>query len=100
MTYLKRVTTLITAACLGGAMVASAETVAEKFASMDTDANGLVSLAEFVVYATSSGQHTTLEAQDKFAELAGDDGALSYEELEAAHAGTSPEVEHTDPAGS
>jgi Ca2+-binding EF-hand superfamily protein len=87
MTYLKFVPTIIAAIAFGGSFTASAEgTVAEKFAAMDTDASGLVSVAEFVTYATGSGKHTEEEAQAKFAEIAGDDRALSLVELEAAYA--------------
>lgn len=101
MTYLKLVPALTAAVFLGGSIAASAETVAEKFAAMDTDASGLVSVAEFVTYATSDGQHTATEAQAKFAELAGDDGALSLEELEAAYAVKDEGQAHTEsPAGS
>lgn len=103
MTYQKIVPTLIAAIALGGSLSASAEgTVAEKFAAMDTDASGLVSVAEFVTYATSSGKHTAEEAQTKFAELAGDDGALSLAELEAAYAKKeeAAETHSSDGAGS
>ncbi len=87
MTYLKLVPTLAAAVFIGGALSATAEgTAAEKFASMDVDANGSVNVAEFVTYVTSSGKHSEADAQAKFAELAGDDGALSLEELEAAYA--------------
>lgn len=91
MTYLKLVPTLAAAIFIGGALTANAEgTVAEKFASMDVDSNGSVNAAEFVTYVTSSGKHSAAEAQAKFAELAGDDGALSLEELEAAYAEKEP----------
>ena len=85
MTYLKIVTTLVTAGFIGGSLAASAGTVAEKFAAMDADASGDVSSAEFVTYVTASGDHTAADAQAKFDKLAGDDGALSLEELEAAY---------------
>lgn len=85
MTYLKIVTTLVTAGFIGGSLAASAGSVAEKFAAMDADANGAVSASEFVTYATSSSDHSATDAQAKFDALAGDDGALSLEELEAAY---------------
>ena len=94
MTYLKLVPMFAAAIAIGGCFTAHAEgTVAEKFAAMDADASGLVSVAEFTAYATASGKHTAEEAQAKFAELAGDDGALSLAELEAAYGEKKPAKE-------
>lgn len=84
MTFLKRAFLASTAAFLGGAAMALAGTPAETFASMDTDANGLVSETEFVAFATTKGGHSAEEASAKFAKLAGTDGNLSLAELEAA----------------
>ncbi len=84
MTFLKRAFMASTAALLGGTAMALAGTPAETFASMDTDANGLVSEAEFVAYATAKGGHSAEEAGAKFAELAGTDGSLTLAELEAS----------------
>ena len=91
MTYLKLIPMFAAAIIVGGYFTANAEgTVAEKFAAMDADASGLVSVAEFTAYATASGKHTAEEAQAKFIKLAGDDGALSLAELEAAYAEKKP----------
>jgi len=86
MTHKKLVSLLAGAMMAGGAMVANADTVSDKFAAMDTNADGGVTLAEFVTYATSDGKHTAEEAGTKFAEISGDDGLLTLEELEAAYA--------------
>jgi len=100
MTYLKLVPTLVVAACLGGSIIANAENVAEKFSAMDADASGLVSSPEFVAYATRDGQKTAETAQAKFFELAGRDGMLSLEELEAAYATAGKKDAHRGDAGS
>jgi len=101
MIDLKRVSALIAASCLGCSMIASADTVSEKFTAMDADASGLVSPPEFVAYATSDGQKTAEEAQRKFFELAGSDGMLSLEELESAYAAKDqPKEAHSAGGGS
>ena len=103
MTNRKIVPSLIVALFVGGALTATAEgTVSEKFAAMDADSDGVVTEAEFVTYATASGKHTEEEAVAKFTTLAGDDGALSLLELDAAYtAAKSAEAEPaetTEPA--
>ncbi|MEL7129779.1 MAG: hypothetical protein AAGK23_09545 [Pseudomonadota bacterium] len=84
MTYLKLATSLVGATLVSGALVAFAGSPTETFAAMDVDADGLVSEAEFVAYATTNGGHTSSEASAKFSEMAGTDGALTLAELEAA----------------
>ena len=100
MTYLKLIPMFAAAGIIGGSLVASAGSPVEKFATMDTDASGLVSEAEFVAHATASGDHTAEEAQVKFLKIAGDDGAITLAELEAAYADKGTKPAHTGSAGS
>lgn len=90
MFYLKPIitTTVFGLAVLGlsGLNPAQADTVADKFATMDANVDGFVTESEFVAYATALGKHTAEEAQAKFGDLSGEDDVLSLEELEAAYA--------------
>ncbi|MEO0816242.1 MAG: hypothetical protein AAFX86_02940 [Pseudomonadota bacterium] len=58
---------------------------ADKFTSMDTDGDGAVTSAEFTTYATANGADAA-EAELQFAVMAGEDGILTIEELEAVMA--------------
>ncbi|MEM1106383.1 MAG: hypothetical protein AAGH87_08315 [Pseudomonadota bacterium] len=58
---------------------------ADKFIAMDADGDGAVTSAEFTTYAAAAG-HDTTEADLQFAVMAGDDGVLTVEELEAVMA--------------
>lgn len=71
-----------TATLLAGAALAGDH--AEKFASMDTDADGIVTEAEFTAYALAGGETTAEEASAKFVVLAGSDGELTLAEMTAA----------------
>lgn len=84
MTYIKSISRLVAAAFILGATAAHADTVGETFAAMDVNADGGVTEAEFVAYATARGDSVE-DASTKFAEIAGDDGFLVLEEMEAAY---------------
>ena len=71
-----------TATLLAGAALAGDH--AEKFAAMDTDADGIVTEAEFTAYALAGGETTAEEASAKFVVLAGSDGELTLAEMTAA----------------
>ena len=60
---------LITSAAAAAALAAYANTgdMESKFATMDTDADGVVTEAEFVSYKTADGEYTVMEASEKFA---------------------------------
>ncbi|MEL6663810.1 MAG: hypothetical protein AAFR33_12490 [Pseudomonadota bacterium] len=58
---------------------------ADKFTSMDIDGDGAVTSAEYVSYAAVEGGDAA-EAELQFAVMAGDDGVLTIEELEAVMA--------------
>jgi len=77
--------TMITLLAGLGALAAQAGEPADKFATMDLDASGTVTEAEFVTWAVNEG-HTQEDATAKFTEVAGDDGELTLDELEAAMA--------------
>lgn len=98
MTYLKLATTLAAAAFAGSAMIAVAGPEGDQFGAMDADGDGLVTEAEFVTYATATGKHSEADAKAKFAEISGDDGALTFAELEAARDAAKTAQER--PAGS
>ena len=68
------------------ALAAHAGDPAEKFAEMDVDTDGLVTDAEFLSWTSANTDYTVEEASAKFAELAGEDGVLTLDELEAAMA--------------
>ena len=80
---------------------------ADKFTMMDADGDGAVTAAEFTTYATAQGGDAT-EAELQFAVMAGDDGILTIEELEAVmavqekaydwEASTKTEPDPTDPS--
>jgi hypothetical protein len=53
--------------------------VESHFAEVDADSDGSVTEAEYLDYKMA-------KAKEKFAKMAGDDGALSLEEAKAAHA--------------
>ncbi|MEM1151375.1 MAG: hypothetical protein AAGI03_12590 [Pseudomonadota bacterium] len=74
----------VLAACLW-AGAAAAEGAADKFTAMDTDGDGAVTSSEFTTYATAHGSDAA-EAELQFAVMAGDDGILTIEELEAVMA--------------
>ena len=61
-------------------------TLAEKFAIIDLDGNGLVSEGEFVSYASEAHDASAEDATAKFVQIAGDDGVISQDEFIAVHA--------------
>mgnify|MGYP003655622052 CR=1 FL=1 len=77
---------LITSAAAAAALAAYANTgdMESKFATMDTDADGVVTEAEFVSYKTADGEYTVMEASEKFAMIAGDDAELTEVEYDEA----------------
>jgi|GEM_PF-2176711 len=75
--------TMITLLAGLGAVAAQAGQPSETFAAMDLDASGVVTESEFVTWAVGEG-HSEEDATAKFTEVAGDDGELTLEELEAA----------------
>ncbi len=77
--------TMITLLAGLGAFAAQAGEPADKFAAMDLDGSGVVTETEFVTWAVGEG-HSEGDATAKFTEVAGDDGELTLEELEAAMA--------------
>ncbi len=84
MTKLKYTIGAVAIVTLGSFGLANAGSPAQYFERIDTDANGTVSLAEFVAHKTAKGKHTAEQAEVKFASLAGDDGELTFAEFEAA----------------
>jgi Ca2+-binding EF-hand superfamily protein len=69
----------------GAAFADSQGSAADKFTAMDADGDGAVTSAEFTSYASASG-HDAADAELQFAVMAGDDGVLTIEELEAVMA--------------
>lgn len=66
------------------APMALADDHADKFTMMDANGDAAVTEAEFVTYATATGEVTDGEASLQFAVLAGRDGVLTREEFDAA----------------
>ena len=52
--------------------------MADKFAKIDSNGDGVVSEAEYMAYKSSG-------SSEKFAKLAGDDGQLTLDEMKAAY---------------
>ncbi|MCI4644193.1 MAG: hypothetical protein MRY64_05370 [Hyphomonadaceae bacterium] len=74
---------LVAAMALAGAAFAdTSPTATEKFAEMDINTDGAVTVAEYTAYAGAAGFNED-EAELQFAVMAGDDGVLAIEELEA-----------------
>ena len=75
---------IIAAAASAGAFAASAgEMVA--FTDIDTDADGVVTEAEFVTYKTADGEYTEAEATEKFVKIDADaSGDITEAELTSA----------------
>lgn len=69
-------------ALAGTAFADSGPTATEKFAEMDINTDGAVTVAEYTAYAGAAGFDED-EAELQFAVMAGDDGILAVEELEA-----------------
>ena len=72
------------ALALAGAALADSgtPTASEKFAEMDVNTDGAVTVGEYAAYAGASGFDEE-EAELQFAVMAGDDGVLEIAELEA-----------------
>lgn len=69
-------------ALAGAAFADSGPTATEKFAEMDINTDGAVTVGEYTAYAGAAGFNED-EAELQFAVMAGDDGILAIEELEA-----------------
>ena len=66
----------------GSALADTSPTVTEKFAEMDINTDGAVTVGEYTAYAGAAGFDED-EAELQFAVMAGDDGILAVEELAA-----------------
>ena len=86
MSKLKIITGATALVALGSFSFAYAGSPAEYFETIDADASGAISQAEYVAHKTADGRYTAEKAEAKFAKLAGDDGELTLAELEAAMA--------------
>lgn len=84
MTKLKLISCAGALAGLGALAAAHAGSPADYFNKYDTNADGVVTEAEFVAVKTASGKATAEEAQAKFAKVAGADGQMTLAELETA----------------
>jgi len=76
---------LATLMLAGAAFADGPGSAADKFTAMDGDGDGAVTASEFTSYASASG-HDAADAELQFAVMAGDDGVLTIEELEAVMA--------------
>lgn len=84
MSKIKMIASAAALAGLGAFAVASAGSPEDKFKKYDTNADGVVTEAEFVAVKTEGGKYTAEEASAKFAKVAGDDGEMTLAEMEAA----------------
>lgn len=80
-----KTTIIVSAAFAAGAFApAFAGSAADYFTKMDTNADGVVTQAEYVSYKTAGGKHTAEKAEASFTKMAGDDAQLTMAELEGA----------------
>ena len=84
MSKLKLISCAGALAGLGAFAVAHAGSPSEYFSKYDTNADGVVTEAEFVAVKTASGKVTADEATAKFTKIAGTDGQMTLAELETA----------------
>lgn len=73
-------TTLISAAAIAAAALTAQAGEKPLFTDIDTNFDGVITQDEFLAYAVGTGKHTAEEAAEKFAEIAGDDEAITLEE--------------------
>lgn len=84
MTKLKLISCAGAFACFGAMATAHAGTASDYFGKYDSNADGVVTEAEFVAVKTASGKVTAAEAQEKFTRIAGTDGQMTLAELQTA----------------
>ena len=81
----------------GSALADTSPTVTEKFAEMDINTDGAVTVGEYTAYAGAAGFDED-EAELQFAVMAGDDGILAVEErlpwVQRANRDVFPNLQH------
>ena len=83
-------------AALAFAPFALADDHDDKFSAMDADGDNAVTEAEFVTYATAGDDMSADEASLQFAVIAGSDGVLTREELDAVMEVRTDDAAETD----